>query len=116
MKKSLLLILVALCISTAFAIWSDSSAENLKLTDSYNYEEVIPKIAYANNGNVWVTWFSNENGNYNVRAQMFSFDGEPAFSEMGMLIAITTNELAYRLGYEGRFAGNAVLAFWMKEQ
>ncbi|HPY96414.1 MAG TPA: carboxypeptidase regulatory-like domain-containing protein [Candidatus Cloacimonadota bacterium] len=112
MKKAILIMVMMLLVSIAFAAWSDSPNENLKLTNATSFEEVIPKIAYAPNGNVWVSWFSGENGNYNVRAQMFDFDGNITFAEGGILVS-DHPQMSWLTDWDMKVdsQGNAIIVF-----
>ncbi len=50
-------------------------------------EQVLPKIAVCNDGYSYVSWFSSESGNYNVRLQRLEKDGFPMFEDNGMLVS-----------------------------
>jgi len=111
MKKTLFLVLVVLCVSLLYAQWPANPEQNLKLTNS-SFEEVIPKVAYGPDGHVWVSWFSAENGNYNVRVQRFSFNGEPAFPQEGILVSNHT-QMSWLTDWDMKVdsQNNAILAF-----
>jgi hypothetical protein len=89
MKRNLIFLSILIIFTALFGQWSPNPALNLKVTNATN-EEVIPKIAYCPNGDVWVSWFSMENQNYNVRAQKFSFDGVAQFPLDGILVSNNT--------------------------
>ena len=111
MKKLMLLTLVALFATMLFGQWSSNPSENLKLTNSSN-EEVIPKVAYGPTGDVWVSWFSNEDGNYNVRVQRFNYNGEAQFAPQGLLVSNHT-QMSWLTDWDMKVdsQNNAVLSF-----
>ena len=55
-------------------------------------EEAIPKVATAASGITYVSWFSVESGNYNVRLQKFDVYGNELWAEGGILISDHTQE------------------------
>ena len=55
-------------------------------------EEAIPKVATAASGITYVSWFSVESGNYNVRLQKFDVYGNELWAEGGILISDNTQE------------------------
>lgn len=50
-------------------------------------EQASPKVALAADGHAWVTWYSLENGNSNVRAQRLDRDGQPMLTAGGLLVS-----------------------------
>lgn len=111
MKKFSILMLMILLISLIYGQWSNDPALNFKVTNS-SYEEVIPKVAYGPNGDVWVSWFSSENGNYNVRAQKFSFNGVPSFAPEGILVS-NNPQMSWLTDWDMKVdsQNNAILSF-----
>ncbi len=111
MKKFSIAMLLILTMSLIYGQWSNDAALNLKVTNS-SYEEVIPKVAYGPNGDVWVSWFSSENGNYNVRAQKYTFNGLPAFEPEGLLIS-NNPQMSWLTDWDMKVdsQNNAILSF-----
>jgi len=52
-----------------------------------NGEQALPKIAVDSNGYSYVSWFSNDAGNYNVRLQRLDRDGNALWPENGILVS-----------------------------
>ncbi|MCB2207487.1 MAG: T9SS type A sorting domain-containing protein [Bacteroidetes bacterium] len=50
-------------------------------------EQVLPKIAVCSNGDLYVAWFSNESGNYNVRLQLLDKNGNELWAPNGILVS-----------------------------
>ena len=87
MKKLIytLSMILAFSIMTYAQFTSDPSA-NTQLSD-LSGEQAIPKIAVCSDGSMYVSWFSNENSNYNVRMQYLDANGNPQWENNGMLIS-----------------------------
>jgi len=87
MKKVLftifLLFLVAFYTNAQFTSNPD---ENTQLSN-LSGEQAIPKIAVCSDGSMYVSWFSNESGNYNMRLQYLDVDGNAQWEENGLLIS-----------------------------
>lgn len=66
--------------------WSDDPDAN-NLIAGLSGEETIPKVVVAENGNSYISWFSNENGNYNVRLQQLDIEGYIQWAQGGLLIS-----------------------------
>lgn len=111
MKKIALLIMLVICMNLLFAEWASDSGVNLRVTNSTN-EEVIPKVAYGPNGDVWASWFSLENGNYNVRVQRYNFNGVAQFAPEGLLVSNHT-QMSWLTDWDMKVdsQNNAVLSF-----
>ncbi len=86
MKRLVSVMLLLAVIGALFSQWPEDPALNLRLTNGTG-EEVIPKVAYGPSGDVWVSWFSSEAGNYNVRLQKLNFNGVPQFAPEGLLVS-----------------------------
>jgi hypothetical protein len=86
MKKIYSLLLSVIFSIGALAQWSSDPAENLKVTNLVG-DQVIPKIAVCENGDYYVGFFSNENGNYNVRLQKLDSQGNMLWPVNGILIS-----------------------------
>ena len=88
-KISVLLIvsfLIISCAPTLLAQWTSNPAENTPIT-TMNGEQALPKIAVDSNGYSYVSWFSNDAGNYNVRLQRLDRDGNALWPENGILVS-----------------------------
>lgn len=86
MKQSLISALFTMLFLGAIAQWPSDHTQNLKLTNIVE-EQVIPKIARSPNGNYYVGFFSLENGNYVVRLQLLSSQGNILWQNNGILIS-----------------------------
>lgn len=87
MKKfNLSFILIFVILTTTFAQWSSNPNENTALSLASG-EQAIPKIATSDNGTSYVSWFSNEEGNYNVRLQKLDVYGNFQWDSVGLLIS-----------------------------
>jgi len=86
--KFLLLVLIYLSfsVSSLFSQWSSISNENNNISD-LNGDQVIPKIATLSNGNYYISWFSNEGGNYDTRLQLLDPQGNELWEHNGILIS-----------------------------
>ncbi|MCF8366695.1 MAG: T9SS type A sorting domain-containing protein [Bacteroidales bacterium] len=87
MKKSILTIL-SICFFAFYgnAQFTSNPDENTRLSDLTG-EQAIPKIAICTDGSMYVSWFSNENSNYNVRMQYLDVNGNPQWENNGLLIS-----------------------------
>jgi len=50
-------------------------------------DQVVPKVAAAEDGHSWFSWYSHESGNYNVRIQHFDERGEELLDPGGLLVS-----------------------------
>jgi hypothetical protein len=87
-KISVLLIVSVLIISSVPILgqWASNPAENTAIS-TMNGEQALPKIAVDSNGYAYVSWFSNEAGNYNVRLQRLDVNGNPLWQTNGILVS-----------------------------
>ena len=87
MKKSIFT-LVALFFFAFYgnAQFTSNAGENTQLSD-LSGEQAIPKIAVCSDGSMYVSWFSNESGNYNVRMQYLDINGNEQWEANGLLIS-----------------------------
>ena len=75
MKKTLLFtLLLAIAVTASFSQWSENPSENLKVVSLSN-EQVVTKTVGGPAGDIYIGFFSQEGGNYNVRLQMLDSDG-----------------------------------------
>jgi len=88
MKSKLPVPLIFLLFSCQFILaqWSSDPLSNTQLSNSPG-EQVIPKVAVCSNSDLYVSWFSNESGNYNVRLQLLDKDGNELWSPNGILVS-----------------------------
>lgn len=87
MKK--LIPILLLFIFTAPLLWaqySSNPAENLRLSSSAG-EQALPKTAVCPDGSMYVSWFSSEDGNYNVRLQRLDANGNQLWAPGGLLVS-----------------------------
>lgn len=87
MKNFILVLFAAFGLFLAGAAqWSTDPMENTAIATAPG-EEAIPKVAVAESGITYVSWFSNESGNYNIRLQKFDVYGNKLWAEEGLLIS-----------------------------
>jgi len=69
-----------------FGQWNSDPLINTAIATAPG-EEAIPKVAVAESGITYISWFSNESGNYNIRLQKFDVYGSKLWAEGGLLIS-----------------------------
>ncbi len=82
-----------LCMLTSFTLqaqWSSDPNQNLAVSDEAG-EQTIPKIATSPAGISYISWYSNEGGNYNMRLQRFDVYGNKQWADEGLLISNNTS-------------------------
>ncbi len=97
--------------ATLCAQWSDDPATNLPIADGPG-EQVLPKIAVAPDDSVYVGWFNNVSGNYDLYLQHLDPDGVELWPHNG--IVVSSHPQASSLvdwDMTTDSAGNAVLVF-----
>ena len=72
--KFKILFLLILIFSGLTAQWSTDPALNTPVA-VLEGEQAIPKVGTGQDGDVFIGFFSNEAGNYNVRLQRFDAEG-----------------------------------------
>lgn len=81
MKQFLILISIMVVFFDASAQWSNSSSENTPVSFSSS-EEIMSKIeATSPGGVIYISYFSNESGNYDVFLQKFDKEGYTSWDE-----------------------------------
>ncbi|RLD59249.1 MAG: hypothetical protein DRJ05_06670, partial [Bacteroidetes bacterium] len=70
----------------AFAQWAIDPAENTSIAIASG-EQAIPKISTSDDGMSYVSWFSNESGNYDVILQKLDVFGNKLWADEGLLIS-----------------------------
>ena len=90
MKKILILLIVSLLIISYAPIftaqWTSDPLENTAIT-TMSGEQALPKIAVDSNGYSYVSWFSNDAGNYDVRLQRLDHNGNTIWPENGIIVS-----------------------------
>ena len=66
--------------------WSNDPAVNNVISEM-NGEQTLPKVATHPSGITYISWFSNDNGNYNVRLQKLDVNGSELWPANGILIS-----------------------------
>lgn len=96
---------------TASAQWSSDSTVNLQICDLAG-EQVLPKIQPTSDGGCFVSWFDQRSGSYCVYLQRLNYQGEPQFTENGLLVSDHPQQtwlVDYSMAVDNE--DNAVLAF-----
>jgi len=87
MKRTALLIGSLLIINAAaLAQWSNNPMVNTAVVTSEN-QQTTPSIATADNGDTYISWFSIESGNYNLRMQRYEVHGIRKWASEGLLVS-----------------------------
>ena len=90
MKTKLLLgVIVFLYISSLLnAQWTDDPTVNTMIMDSTGQEMVVPKVAVNENGESYISWFSNAGiFQYDVYMQRLDMNGNKLWGDNGLLIS-----------------------------
>ncbi|MEI7980321.1 MAG: dockerin type I domain-containing protein [Bacteroidota bacterium] len=69
--------------------WSNDPAVN-NLISAMNGEQSLPKVATHPSGITYISWFSNDNGNYNVKLQKLDVNGNELWPANGILVSGNT--------------------------
>jgi hypothetical protein len=85
MKLSLIILFVFVSVNLLFA-WSDDPSLNTQIS-SLTGEQVIPRVATTSNRDFYISYFSNEAGNYNVRLQKVTHNGLFLWTTDGVLVS-----------------------------
>jgi len=86
MKKFIIVTMLSYLSLFLSAQWSSDPAENSPISTAGG-EQAIPKIATSDNGTTYISWFSNESGNYNVRLQKLDVFGNIQWDSAGLLVS-----------------------------
>lgn len=101
---------LALVGSPALALWPGDPATNFLVADGAS-EQVQPKVVATADGGVYVSWFDNATGGYDVRLQRFDAKGDEKFAHNGILVADRDFSSTQDYGLSIDTAGNALLAY-----
>ena len=72
--------------------WSSDPGANNAISNMTG-EQTLPKVAtHAASGITYISWFSNDNGNYNVRLQKLDVNGNPLWPADGILVSGNTSD------------------------
>jgi len=82
LKAAIFVVLPALLL----AAWNTDPLENTCFSD-LSGDQVIPKIAVSPSGEAYISWFSSESGNYNVRLQRIDVFGNELWEHNGLLVS-----------------------------
>ena len=86
MKPSFIILMLALVPALAFAQWSADPYQNTPIGVAAG-EQAIPKVAVHESGTTYISWFSQEAGNYNVRLQKLDILGNKMWVDEGLLVS-----------------------------
>lgn len=87
MKRLLLTSLTLfMLIFSLYGQWTNDPANNTNIVN-LSGDDVIPKVASLPNGDTYIAFFSQANGNYNVRLQRLNKEGIPYWEDNGILIS-----------------------------
>ena len=112
-NRQKIVIIMSLIIFPIFLIaqWSDDPTANT-IVSSLEGDQAVPKLAVTENGDTFMGWMSNNNGNYDVRIQRYNVCGEMQWEQNGILVSnhpqdswITDWDM------QADNSGNAILAF-----
>lgn len=92
------------------ADWSTDPAVNTPVAVAAN-DTVQPKVVEGPDGGCYVSWFDNRTGGYDVYLQRFDRDGNPMWTENGILIADLANSSTQDYGLCADGVGGCALAF-----
>ncbi len=84
--KSCIFILLILVSIPSVAQWSTNPAVNNAISN-LSGEQVIPKVGICSDGNIYIGFFSNVSGYYNVRLQKLDSQGNELWPHDGLLIS-----------------------------
>jgi PKD domain len=87
--SAIIIMCLFLLVSWAPALvaqWSSNPAQNTPIS-TMSGEQALPKVAVDSNGYAYVSWFSNEVGNYDVRLQRLDSNGNMMWATNGILVS-----------------------------
>ncbi|MFC1887550.1 choice-of-anchor J domain-containing protein [Candidatus Cloacimonadota bacterium] len=88
MKIFKVLFILTACIlaSTLTAQWSDDASVNTAVA-ILEGSQAVPKVGNGPDGDVYIGFYSNEAGNYDVRLQRYNSEGYQQWDDNGLLIS-----------------------------
>lgn len=95
---------------TVLADWSTDPAVNTPVCIAAN-DSIQPKAVPGPDGGTYVSWFDNRVGGYDVYLQRFDKNGNPMWTENGILIADLANSSTQDYGLCADGTGGCALAF-----
>ena len=109
------LVVSAAAFAMLFAVdvhaqWSSDPANNLVIADRSN-EQVQPKLVATGDGGLYVSWFDNSAGGYDVYLQRLDAGGNEQWVHNGVLVADRDFSSTQDYGLDIDGDGNALLAF-----
>src|SRR5215475_3983968 len=112
MRKLYFTVFSFVFIQTSVAQWSNDSTQNTVVEDHNGVDEITPLQATASNGYTYVSWFEEDNGNYDARMQLFDVQGNKLWSDDGLLVSNhPTGSALYVYDLAADHNGNAIVAF-----
>lgn len=114
--RALILVLMLVLTSSAWAQWSSDPTQNLVLSNFPNADQVQPKAIALPDNSWYVSWFNNTpntvNSGYNVYYQLLGPNGVAQFPQNGVQVAreqglSSTQDYGFAIDNDG----NAILAF-----
>lgn len=89
-STSIALLLASTVAPSALADWSSNPVTNTPVATVAG-DQIQPKVVPGPDGGSYVSWFDNRVGGYDVYLQRFDRDGNPLWTENGILIADLDN-------------------------
>ncbi len=90
--------------------WSRDPATNTVIADRPG-EQVQPKLAPTADGGLYVSWYDNYSGGYDVSLQRVAADGTPCWTRNGILVADRGFSWTTDYGLAADKEGNALVVF-----
>ncbi len=111
MKKLVFIVLSIMLFSALYGQWSSDSQTNLPI-NTFAGDQAIPKVAIANNSNIFIGFFSAENSNYDIRLQLLDPNGNTIWENGGILIS-NHPQMSWLTDWDLKTdnSGNAIIAF-----
>jgi hypothetical protein len=96
--------------AAAHAQWSDDASQNLAVADRPG-EQTQARIRATSDGSVYISWFDNSGGGYDVYLQRLDAGGNEQWAHNGVLIADRSFSSTQDYDLDVDAAGHALLAF-----
>lgn len=109
--KKVYFLLIVFVASLCHAQWSDDPSVNNPIC-TLNGEQNVPKAVPCPDGSVYVSWFSNDSGNYDVRLQRLDSQGNLLWQQDGIVVS-DHPQMTWLTDWDlvTDMQGNAILAF-----